>query len=51
VVSGPLGARAASYYGLRKLVDLIEATQLFEIDRRGPHVAVRDKRRAKASSR
>ena len=34
-------------YGFRKLVDLIEATQLFETDRRGSQVVVRDKRRAK----
>jgi uncharacterized LabA/DUF88 family protein len=38
-------------YGFRKLVDLIEATQLFETDRRGSQVVVRDKRRGKASGR
>jgi uncharacterized LabA/DUF88 family protein len=37
-------------YGFRKLVDLIEATQLFEIDRRGSQVVVRDRRHAKAST-
>jgi uncharacterized LabA/DUF88 family protein len=31
-------------YGYRKLSDLIEATQLFDIERRGSHVQLRDKR-------
>ena len=35
-------------YGYRKLIDLIEATQLFEMDRRGTQVVLRDKRQAKA---
>jgi len=34
-------------YGYRKLIDLIEATQLFELDRRGSQVVLRDKRLAK----
>jgi len=34
-------------YGYRKLLDLIEATQLFEIDRRGSQVVLRDKRQAR----
>jgi len=34
-------------YGYRKLSDLIEATQLFELDRRGNLVVLRDKRLAK----
>ncbi|MEO7852850.1 MAG: NYN domain-containing protein [Rubrivivax sp.] len=34
-------------YGYRKLIDLIEATQLFELDRRGTQVVLRDKRTAK----
>lgn len=34
-------------YGYKKLGDLIEATQLFDIDRSGAQVAVRDKRVAK----
>lgn len=33
-------------YGYRKLIDLIEATQLFELDRRGSQVVLRDKRLA-----
>lgn len=36
-------------YGYRKLIDLIEATQLFEMDRRGSQFVLRDKRLAKAS--
>jgi uncharacterized LabA/DUF88 family protein len=35
-------------YGYRKLLDLIEATQLFELDRRGTQFMLRDKRAAKA---
>jgi len=35
-------------YGYRKLSDLIEATQLFELERRESHVYLRDKRMAKA---
>ncbi|MBS0448071.1 MAG: NYN domain-containing protein [Proteobacteria bacterium] len=38
-------------YGYRKLLDLVEATQLFEMDRRGTHVVLRDKRVAKAATR
>ncbi|MEP7058090.1 MAG: NYN domain-containing protein [Caldimonas sp.] len=34
-------------YGYRKLLDLIEASQLFELDRRGSQVVLRDKRQAK----
>lgn len=34
-------------HGYKKLVDLIEATQLFDIDRRGSQVIVRDRRLAK----
>jgi uncharacterized LabA/DUF88 family protein len=34
-------------YGYRKLIDLIEATQLFELDRRGSQVVLRDKRLSK----
>jgi OST-HTH/LOTUS domain len=36
-------------YGYRKLLDLIEASQLFELDRRGSQVMLRDKRQAKTS--
>jgi len=36
-------------YGYKKLGDLIEATQLFDIDRRGTMVMVRDKRAARAA--
>jgi uncharacterized LabA/DUF88 family protein len=36
-------------YGYRKLVDLIDATQLFDIERRGSHVFLRDKRAARPS--
>jgi uncharacterized protein (TIGR00288 family) len=35
-------------YGYRKLLDLIEATQLFELDRRGTQFVLRDKRLAKS---
>ena len=35
-------------YGYRKLIDLIEATQLFELDRRGSQVVLRDKRLSKS---
>lgn len=38
-------------YGFRKLIDLIEAIQLFEIERHGQQVFVRDKRQAKAGSK
>ncbi len=34
-------------YGYRKLIDLIEATQLFELDRRGSHFVLRDKRQSR----
>ena len=34
-------------YGYRKLIDLIEASQLFELDRRGSQVVLRDKRQAR----
>ncbi len=34
-------------YGYRKLIDLIEATQLFELDRRGSQFVLRDRRQAK----
>jgi len=51
---GPVGQQIgnqASFdprnYGYRKLIDLIEATQLFELDRRGSQVVLRDKRLAK----
>ena len=37
-------------FGYRKLGDLIEATQLFDIERRGTMVVVRDKRNAQAGS-
>ena len=36
-------------YGYRKLIDLIEATQLFDLDRRGTQFVLRDKRQAKAT--
>ncbi len=36
-------------YGYRKLLDLIEATKLFELERRGTQVLLRDKRLAKAA--
>jgi uncharacterized LabA/DUF88 family protein len=38
-------------YGYRKLIDLIEATQLFDMDRRGTQFVLRDKRQAKAAPR
>ncbi len=38
-------------YGYRKLIDLIEATQLFDLDRRGTQFVLRDKRQAKAAPR
>ncbi|HYN59691.1 MAG TPA: NYN domain-containing protein [Rubrivivax sp.] len=37
-------------YGYRKLIDLIEATQLFDLDRRGTQFVLRDKRLAKAAA-
>ena len=37
----------ARNYGYRKLIDLIEATQLFELDRRGSQFVLRDKRAAR----
>ena len=36
-------------YGYRKLIDLIEATQLFELDRRGSQFVLRDKRQARSA--
>jgi uncharacterized LabA/DUF88 family protein len=36
-------------YGYRKLIDLIEATQLFELDRRGTQFVLRDKRLGRAA--
>lgn len=36
-------------YGYRKLIDLIEATQLFELDRRGSQFVLRDKRQARVA--
>lgn len=36
-------------YGYRKLIDLIEATQLFELDRRGSQFVLRDRRQAKSA--
>jgi uncharacterized protein (TIGR00288 family) len=41
----------ARNYGYRKLSDLIEATQLFDVERRESHVYLRDKRPAKAAAR
>jgi uncharacterized protein (TIGR00288 family) len=38
-------------YGYRKLIDLIEATQLFELDRRGTQFVLRDKRLAKSAAK
>jgi len=38
-------------YGYRKLIDLIEATQLFELDRRGSQFVLRDKRQARTPAR
>ena len=53
---GPVGQQIgnqASFdprnYGYRKLIDLIEATQLFELERRGTQVVLRDRRLAKAA--
>jgi uncharacterized LabA/DUF88 family protein len=37
-------------YGYRKLLDLIEATQLFELDRRGTQFVLRDKRQARPAA-
>ncbi|WP_236676770.1 NYN domain-containing protein [Piscinibacter lacus] len=34
-------------YGYRKLIDLIEATQLFDLERRGSQFLLRDKRRSR----
>lgn len=39
----------ARNYGYRKLIDLIEASQLFDIDKRDKHLYLRDKRQAKAA--
>jgi uncharacterized protein (TIGR00288 family) len=36
-------------HGFKKFGDLLEASQLFELDRRGTHLYVRDKRSAKGS--
>jgi hypothetical protein len=36
-------------YGYRKLIDLIEATQLFEFERRGTNYVLRDKRAARGN--
>ncbi|NUZ06712.1 NYN domain-containing protein [Piscinibacter koreensis] len=36
-------------YGYRKLLDLIEASQLFELDRRGSQVVLRDRRLARSA--
>ena len=36
-------------YGYRKLIDLIEATQLFDLDRRGTHFVLRDRRQARTA--
>ena len=36
-------------YGYRKLIDLIEATQLFELDRRGTQAVLRDRRQARST--
>jgi len=36
-------------YGYRKLIDLIEATQLFDLDRRGTQFVLRDKRQARTA--
>jgi uncharacterized protein (TIGR00288 family) len=38
-------------YGYRKLIDLIEATQLFDLDRRGTQFVLRDKRQARPAAR
>jgi len=50
-VGQQIGNQASSdprNYGYRKLLDLIEATQLFDLDRRGTQFVLRDKRLAKA---
>ena len=36
-------------YGYRKLIDLIEASQLFDLDRRGTQFVLRDKRAARSA--
>ena len=36
-------------YGYRKLIDLFEASQLFDLDRRGSQVVLRDKRQVRAA--
>lgn len=36
-------------YGYRKLIDLIDATQLFDLDRRGSQFVLREKRQGKAA--
>lgn len=36
-------------YGYRKLIDLIDATQLFDLDRRGSQFVLRDKRQGKTA--
>jgi len=46
---GNLASFDARNYGYRKLIDLIEATQLFELDRRGSQVVLRDKRAARST--
>ena len=38
-------------YGYRKLLDLIEATQLFELERRGSQCVLRDKRQVRAGAK
>jgi uncharacterized LabA/DUF88 family protein len=38
-------------YGYRKLIDLFEASQLFDLDRRGSQVVLRDKRQSKGAPR
>jgi hypothetical protein len=46
-VGSQIGNRAsfdARNYGYRKLIDLVEATDLFEVKRQGQIVSVRDKR-------
>ena len=40
----------ARNYGYRKLIDLIDATQLFDLERRGSHFVLRDKRQARAAA-
>jgi uncharacterized LabA/DUF88 family protein len=41
----------ARNYGFKKFSDLVEATGLFDIDRRGQQLHVRDKRKGKAASK